>query len=326
VIGRRAFVGAIGVAVLQAHGHAFAQGPAKRPKVGWLSGQGGLALFPVFLEALREQGYVDGQNVVVEQFIPEGANFEQYPELAGRLLAGRPDVIFAANPHAIDSVIKMTKTTSIVAVDLESDPVARGWVTSLARPRGNLTGLFLDIPEISGKQLQFLSEVKPGLSRIAVLGDPRVNELQFRATEAAGKRAGLSLHALKVTTLNEIPAAIAEAARQRAGALLILTSPLVNTNLSRIADEVLRHRLPSSCPFSPQFAEVGGLLAYGPDISDLFRRAGRYVGRILKGAKIEDLPVQRPEKFELALNIKTARALGLTLPMGLIQRADRVIE
>ena len=303
MIGRRAFGSAIGVAILHAHGRAFAQAPAKPGKVGWLSGQGAINLsFPAFIEGLREQGYVAEQNVVVERFSPEGANFEQYPALTGRLLAGRPDVILAANPHAIESVTKATKTTPIVGVDLESDPVARGWVTSLARPRGNLTGLFLDIPELSGKQLQFLREVKPGLGRVAVLGDPRVNELQFQATDAAGRAAGLTLHTLKVTTLSEIPAAIAEAARQRAGALLVLTSPLINTNLSRIAAEALRHRLASSCPFVPQFAELGGLLAYGPDFSDLFRRAGGYVGRILKGAKVEDLPVQRPEKFELAVN------------------------
>jgi putative ABC transport system substrate-binding protein len=320
-------VSAIGAVILHAHGRASAQAPAKPVKIGWLSG-GGAITFSVlpFLEGLREQGYVDGQNVVVEQFRPEGANFDQYPELVGRLLAGRPAVILAANPHAIDAVTKATKTMPIIAVDLESDPVARGWVTSLARPGGNLSGFFLDIPEISGKQLQFLREVKPGLSRVAVLGDSRVNELQFHATDAAGRRAGLTLHALRVKTLNEIPLAIAEAARQRAGALLALTSPLVITRLSHIAEEALRHRLPSSCPFVPQFAEFGGLLAYGPDFPDLFRRASGYVGRILKGAKVEDLPVQRPAKFELAVNVKTARALGLTLPVDLVQRADRVIE
>ena len=317
----------IGVAVLQAYGRASAQAPAKPVKIGWLSGQGAITFsFPAFLEGLREQGYVVGQNVVVDRFGPESAKSEQYPELAGRLLTGRPDVILAANPHAIDSVTRATKTIPIVAVDLESDPVARGWITGLARPGGNLSGFFLDIPEISGKQLQFLREVKPELIRVAVLGDPRVNELQFRATDAAGRSAALALHALKVATPNEIPGAIAEAARQRAGALLALTSPLINTVLSRIAEEALRHRLPSSCPFVPQFADAGGLLAYGPDFSDLFRRAGGYVGRILKGAKVEDLPVQRPQKFELAVNIRTARLLGLTLPVGLVQRADRVIE
>ena len=171
---------------------------------------------------------------------------------------------------------KATKTIPIVGVDLESDPVAKGWVASLARPGGNVTGFFLDIPEMSGKQLQLLKEVKPTLARVAVLGTRAVNELQFRATEVAARSGGLTLQPLPIKSLDEIPEAIAAAARQRAGALLVLTSPLIFTSLPRIAEAAIKHRLPAINLFVPFFAEAGGLLAYGPNFRDLFRRAADY--------------------------------------------------
>lgn len=310
---------------------ARAQTSAKLPRIGWLSGTFGARrdspYFKAFTEGLRESGYVIGQNVLVDGRTPSAADkIEQYPELAGQLVANGVDVILGANPHSLDAVTRATKTIPIVGLDLESDPVARGWVASLARPGGNVTGFFLDIPEMSGKQLQFLMEVKASLRRIAVLGDPRVNDLQFRATEIAARSAGLTLQPLAVKRANEIPAAIAGAARQHAGALAALTSPLVNASLGSIADAAVKHRLPAICPFVPSFVEAGGLLAYGPDFPDLFRRAARYVATILKGARAGDLPVQRPEKFQLAVNLKTARQLNLTLPQSLILRADRVID
>ena len=326
MIGRRAFASTMAATLVGAYGSARAQTPTKIPRVGWLSGSGAIVGYPAFLEGLREHGYVPEHNVLVDRRTPETGKFEQVPAVAARLIADRPDVILAANPHSLDAVFKATRTIPTVGIDLESDPVARRWVASLARPGGNVSGFFLDIPEISGKQLQFLREVKTDLTRVAVLGDTRVNDLQFRASEAAARSAGLTLHALSVTSLDGIAGAIADAARQRAGALLALTSPLINAGLRHIADAALRHRLPAISPFVPMFAEAGGLIAYGPDFPDLFRRAGDYVARILKGAKVGDLPVQRPEKFVLALNVKTARALGLTLPVTLVQRADRVIE
>ncbi len=272
-------------------------------------------------------GYVPGQNFLLEFRGPERPDkYEQHADLAAQLVAAGVDVILASNPSAIEATTKATKTIPIVGVDLESDPVAKGWAATLARPGGNFTGFFLDIPEISGKQLQFLKEIKPVLSRVAVLGDSRVNELQSRATEAAARGAGLTIQAFSVRDIGEVPGAIAEAARQRAGALVVLTSPLVFNNLGRIADAAVKHRLPAICPFAPAFADAGGLIAYGPDITDLFRRAAGYVARILRGAKPGELPVQRPEKFGLVVNLKTARALKLTLPQSLVLRADRVIE
>jgi len=241
-------------------------------------------------------------------------------------VAQRVDVILAANPHALGAVTKETKSIPIVGVDLESDPVAKSWVASLAHPRRNITGFFLDIPEMSGKQLQFLKEIQPGLSRVAILGDPRVNELQFRATEAAARGAGVTFQPTRVTSADEIPGAIAKAAAQRAGGLVALTSPLVNVNMMRIADVALEHRLPSICGFVPSFAEAAGLLAYGPDFPDLFRHAAGYVGAILKGTLPGNLPVQRPTKFQLVINRKSAKVLGLAIPPSLLARADQLIE
>ncbi|TMB93470.1 MAG: hypothetical protein E6J42_12850, partial [Chloroflexi bacterium] len=312
MIGRRVFIGTFALGLLEAGRIAHAQPPAKVARVGWLR-SGAVTLGGPFERAFREgreQGYVVGENAHLETRAPEPGKFEQYSALATQLVAANVDVIFAPGPQAVEAVRQATKAIPIVTVDLESDPVARGWVATLPRPGGNITGFFLDIPEMSGKQLQFLRDIKPDLKRVVVLGDPRVNELQFHASEAAGRSVGLAVQVRAVTQLDEIPEALAQAARQRAGALLALTSQLIFAGLARIAEAAVRYHLPASSPFVPAFAEVGGLLAYGPDFPDLYRRGGGYVARILKGVKPTDLPVQRPERFELAVNLATARALS----------------
>jgi putative tryptophan/tyrosine transport system substrate-binding protein len=179
---------------------------------------------------------------------------------------------------------------------------------------------------MSGKQLQMLQEIRPTLARVAVLGDPRINDLQFRATEAVAGRLGVTLYRLALTESKEIPGLVAEASRQKAGALVALTSPLINISMNALAEAARTHRLPTVSGFVPSFAEAGGLLAYGPDFPDLFRRAAGHVIEILKGARPGDLPVQRPTKFPLVINLKTAKALGLTIPPSLLLRADQVIE
>ena len=328
MIPRRAFIGTLGLGVLAAHRQVHAQASAKVPRVGWLGRSPGRELpsFKAFLEGLGALGYVIGENLVIDVRAPEHDRIEEYSHLAAQLVAASVDVLLAANPHALEATTKATKIIPIVGVDLESDPVAKRWVASLARPGGNVTGFFLDLPEMSGKQLQLLKEVKPTLARVAVLGDPGVNELQFRATEVAARSGGLTLQPLPTKNLNEIPGAIAAAAQQRAGALLVLTSPLIFTGLRRIAEAAIKHRLPAINLFVPFFAEAGGLLAYGPNFRDLFRRAADYTDRILKGAKPGDLPVQRPTTFEFVINVKTAKALGLQIPQSLLPRADRIIE
>lgn len=325
---RRAFIATCAFGLLARSRSVKAQGAARPATVGWLSGnfaaQRESPSLKAFKEELHALGYVAGQNLLLDIQSPE-RNESEYPGLAAKLVARRVDVVLAANPYSLEAVTRATTSIPIVGVDLESDPVAKGWVASLARPRRNVTGFFLDIPEISGKQLQFLMEVQPGLTRMAILGDARVNELQFRAVEAAARSAGLTFQLMRVTTASEIETAIAEAAVQRAG-LVALTSPLININLRRIADAALKHRLPSICGFVPIFAEAGGLLAYGPDFPDLFRRAAGYVAAILKGTAPGDLPVQRPTKFQLVINRKTAKLLGLEIPPSLSMWADQLIE
>ena len=323
---RREFIVTLVLGLLVSRRRASAQAPAKTPRVGYLGTQNPVSQ-KAFLDGLQEMGYVRGQDFLIEFRAPERPDkYEQYPDLAAQLVAAGVDVILAATPSAIEATIKATRTIPIVGVDLESDPVAKGWVASLTHPGGNFTGFVLDIPEMSGKQLQFLKELKPDLHRVAVLGDPRVNELQSRATEAAARGAGLTIQTLAVRDVGEVPGAIAGAARHRAGALVVLTSPLVFNNLGRVTDAAVKHRLPAICPFAPAFADAGGLIAYGPDLPDFYRRAAGYVSKILRGARPGDLPVQRPEKFQLAVNLRTAKALGLTIPQPMLLRADHIVQ
>jgi len=325
VISRRTVVGTCAFGLLAIHRSINAQTTAKSPTVGWLSGpaQAGLTTFK---ESLRELGYVVARDVLLDILSPQRNESEEYARLAATLVAHRVDVILAANPLSLGAVTKATSSIPVVGVDLESDPVNKGWAASLAHPGRNVTGFFLDIPEMSGKQLQFLKEVKPNLSQVAILGDSQVNQLQFEATEITARNSGLTLHPLAVKSQPEIASAIAGAARKGARALVALTSPLVNIGLKRVAEAAVAHRLPSICGFVPIFAQAGGLLAYGPDFPDLFHRAAGYVAMILKGSKPDELPIQRPTKFNLVINLKTAKALGLTIPQSLLLRADEVIQ
>lgn len=325
VISRRTIVGTCAFGLLAIHPSINAQTAAKSPTVGWLSGPARAGL-TTFKESLRELGYVVARDVLLDILSPQRNESEEYARLAATLVAHRVDVILAANPLSLGAVTKATSSIPVVGVDLESDPVAKGWVVSLARPGRNTTGFFLDIPEMSGKQLQFLTEVRPGLSRVAVLGDPQINELQFRATEAAARSAGLTVQLSQVTSADDIQSAVAAVAVHRAGGLVALTSPLVNRSLRRVAAAALEHRLPSISGFVPSFAEAGGLLAYGPDFEDLFRRAAGYVVAILKGTAPGNLPVQRPTKFRLVINRKTAKLLGLKVPSSLLTLADQLVD
>jgi putative ABC transport system substrate-binding protein len=320
---RRIFIGTLGLGVLAAPRRVHAQASSKAPRVGYLGRSP--ASRDAFVEGLRARGHVIGETVLVDARAPQHNTIDEYSAFASQLVGAGVDVLLAANPQALEVMTKATKTIPIVGVDLESDPAAKGWVASLAHPGGNVTGFFLDVPEMSGKQLQLLKEVTPTLARVAVLGDRAVNELQFRAAEAAARSGGLTLQLLPIKSANEIPGAIAEAARQRAGALLVLTSPLLFPSLTTIADAAVKHRLPTINLFVPFFAEAGGLLAYGPNFHDLFRSAAGYVDRILKGAKPGDLPVQRPTTFEFIINVKTANALSLQIPQSLRLRANRLI-
>jgi len=303
---------------------ARAQQPARQiPRIGFMQGfrnENTVA----FIQGLRDAGYVDGQNALIEARF-YGTMLERILELANELVALKCDVIVATAPYAIQAALTVTSTIPIVGVDLESDSVARGWATSLARPGRNITGWFLDLPELGGKQIELLKEAVPKLSTLSVLWDSTIGVVQFRATEAAAGLAGVSVQSLPIQRTEEIEKAFDHAARQRVQGIIVLSSPLFLGQRMQIAGLALKFGLPTISLFT-LFPGSGGLMAYGPNLPDMFKRSAGYVDRILKGAKAGELPIERPSKFELILNLKTARALGLDVPLTLIGRADEVIE
>jgi putative tryptophan/tyrosine transport system substrate-binding protein len=277
-----------------------------------------------FFQALRDGGYVEGQNVLLESRFSEG-EVEPVDGFARELVALKCSVIFASNPYAIRATMKATATIPIVGVDLEDDPVANGWAENLARPGRNVTGVFLDLPELGGKQIELLREAVPTLSRLAVLWDATIGNVQFRATEMAARPVGMTLQSLPIQRVEDINQAFEHAAREQAHGMVVLSSPLIFFQRSHIANLALNTRLPTISLFTAS-PKVGGLMAYGPHFPLMFTRAANYVVRILAGAKPSELPIERPSKFELVINLKTAKALGLEVPWFLQQRADEVIE
>jgi len=322
-IGRRDFIGALG-SVATWPLAARAQQPAgKLPRIGSIQNFRN-ENFAAFIEGLREAGYVDGQNMLLETRF-YGGEIGQIDEFARDLVAIKCSVILATSPYAIRVVRNATSTIPIVGIDLESDPVGNGWVKSLARPGGNFTGFFLDIPELGGKQLELLKEAVPTVARLAILWDATIGTAQFRATEAAARPSGVTLESFPIRSVEDIQDAIERAAREQLHGLVVLTSPLIFNQRSQIADLALKTNLPTISVFT-SFPKVGGLMAYGPNLASMFKRAGTYVDRILSGANPGELPIERPSKFELIINLKTAKALGLDVPWFLQQRADEVIE
>jgi putative tryptophan/tyrosine transport system substrate-binding protein len=266
---------------------------------------------------LRERGWSDGRNVAIDWRRRD----EEIPELV-RL---NVDVLVLPNPYRIEAGLKQTKTIPIVGVDLESDPIARGFLKSLSRPGGNLTGVWMDIPDIVGKQLQMLKEAVPAVRRVAVVWDERVASLQFTATQTAARVLDMSVDSAVLRHESEADDVMKRALPASPQAIFLLTSPIVLRAQRRIGQLAVQHRLPSISGFST-FPADGGLMAYGPDFPAIFQQIAGYVDRILRGAKPGDLPVERPAKFELRINSKTAKALGLTIPQSLLLRADQVIE
>jgi putative ABC transport system substrate-binding protein len=213
----------------------------------------------------------------------------------------------------------------VVAIDLESDPVSKGYVQSIARPGGNITGMFLDIPELSGKQLELLKEIVPRLSRIAVFGIPGLNAPQFAATETAARAAGVEAEILELRVPDDLHGAMEAARARHVEAGVLLSSPLVATSSKLIGELALAKRLPLISLFG-DFPRNGGLIAYGPNVGEMWRRCGEYIGKILHGAQPSELPLQRPERFDLVINLKTATAIGVDVPAHLQQLADEIIE
>jgi putative tryptophan/tyrosine transport system substrate-binding protein len=309
-------------------GAADAQQPVNIPRVGFFRPappSPELArILESFKQGLREQGYVDGQNVAVDVRHPTTTT-DQLSGIAAELVRLKPDAIFAAASSGIDAVRSATTTIPIVALDLETDPLASGIVASLARPGGNVTGIFLDFPELGGKWLELVTEVAPKVSRVAVLWDPATGRVPLKGAEAAAPSLRLKLQVLEARGPSEFEAAFNAAIRARAGAMVILSSPVFNTYRRQLVDLAAKHRLPVIMPF-PFFADDGGLIAYGTDLIELYRQGGVMVGKILKGASPKSLPIERPNRFALVVNMKTAKALGITIPRSVLIRADRVIE
>jgi putative tryptophan/tyrosine transport system substrate-binding protein len=315
----------LALAVLVMPGAASAQQPSAKPaRIGFL-GDVPPFLDKAFREGLRELGYVEGQNIAIEHRAPDW-KYERLPGLAAELVRLKVDVIVAASPAATEAAKHATRTIPIVFT-VSGDPVAEGFVLSLARPGGNLTGLATISPELVGKQLEMLKAVAPKISRVAVLQNPD-QPSHALAVQQAGEQAralGLQLQVLKARTPSEIEAAFAAMTAQRAGGLLVLRDAVFRAQRSLIVALAARSRLPAVYGLREE-AEAGGLMAYGASVPQLFRRAATYVDKILKGAKPADLPVEQPTKFELVINLKTAKALGLTVPLSLLAQTDQVIE
>jgi putative tryptophan/tyrosine transport system substrate-binding protein len=306
-----------------------AQPLAKVPRVGMLwfgSPIGGPSPhLEAFRQGLRELGYTEGQNIVIESR-HAAMRPALLPDLAANLVLSKVDVIVAAGDPAIHAARHATSTIPIVMV-AGADPVGSGLVTSLARPGRNLTGLSALSPELSGKRLQLLTEAIPRVSRMAVFWNPAdpAKALELREIQATGQALGVQLQLLEVRGPEDFESAFAAMARDRAEALIILGDPLTLSHRMRIVDLAAKSRLPGIYDVQ-EFVEAGGLMAYGPSLPDLFRRAAAYVDKILKGAKPGTLPVEQPMKFELIINLKTAKALGLTIPQSVLFLADRVIQ
>jgi putative ABC transport system substrate-binding protein len=319
----------IGLALALAH-PVEAQQPKKVPRIGYLS-----ALNPVSEStraegirlALRERGYVEGQNIAIEYRYAEG-KLDRLPELAVELVRLKVDIIVAAGG---DSVIRpaknATKTIPIVMVGGGVDPVAAGHVGSLARPGGNVTGLTNLGGQLGGKRLELLKEAVPKLARVAVLYDPATpaNVLDVNVLPAVARALGLTVQSWEVRAADDFDRVFAAISKWRPDGLYVSTGPLTNANRNRTVSFAIKSRLPSVFG-RREFVDTGGLMSYGADEADNNRRVAYYVDRILKGAKPADLPVEQPTKFELVINLKTAKQIGVTIPQSVLFRADKVIK
>jgi putative ABC transport system substrate-binding protein len=307
---------------------AQAQQPRKVPRIGLLTVNPPQAIatrLEAFRQGLRDLGYVEGQNIVIESRSADG-KVERMPELVTELMRLNVDVIVTGGPAATRPAKEATVTIPIV-MGFDSDPVGNGFVGSLARPGGNITGLSSLYREISGKRLELLKEIVPGLSRVAVMGssfEPG-NAQILRDTELAAEAFWVKLQYLEVQNPKDIESVFRAASGGRADAVLMLVSPVLDSQRTQIAQLAVKSRLPVIHPQS-EYVEAGGLMTYGVSITDLFRRAATYVDKILKGTKPADLPVEQPTKFELVINLKAAKQIGLTIPPNVLARADRVIR
>jgi len=314
----------LALAVLVAPPAAEAQEAGKIARIGMLASSPSDPFVEAFRQGLRELGYVEGRNITIEYRWTEG-RIERLPGLVADLVRLKVGVIVASSQGAVAA--KQATTTIPIVMPIITDPVRLGLVASLARPGGNATGFATQNDELPGKWMELVKEALPKVSRVAVLFHPTYDGgVQFKASEAAARSLGVRLQALQVEGPDDFVIAFAEVQKNRAEALVVSSSPLFYTHRARLVEFAAKHRLPTIYHQSEFVVGSGGLMSYAPDFRDLFRRSATYVDKILKGAKPGDLPVQQPTKFELVINMRTAKALGLTIPPSLLLRADRVIE
>ena len=307
---------------------AEAQQPAKIKRIGYLAGisaSSDLPRFEAFRQGLRALGHIEGQNIAIESRYTEG-KFERLPEIAAELVGLKIDVFVAVTTNAALAAKNATRTIPIFFFGV-TDPIAAGLVDSLPRPGGNITGLTNIASVLSGKRLELLKETVPKLSRVAVLWDPQSpgSTPQWKESQLAARELGLQVHSMEVSNADKYESAFKEAIQARNTALAVTLNPLANSNHKRVVDLASKNRLPAIYARA-DFVDSGGLMSYGPILATEGRDAARLVDKILKGTKPADIPVEQPMKFELMINLKTAKALGLTIPPIVLMRAERVIK
>ncbi len=275
-------------------------------------------------EGMKAAGYADPEKVEILVRAAEGDPTRMVPG-AAELVAGKVDAIVAISPSAVRAAKAATATLPIIANDLESDPIASDFVASLARPGGNITGVFSDFPDFGMKWLELLKEAMPRLARAVIFWDPATGPTQLAAVQEAGRRLDVGLQVVEVPAIASLQSAFAKAAELKPDAVVLLSSPIFGTNPKLIADLALSHRIAIATLFS-EIAKAGGLMAYGPNLMGTFQQTGTMVAKVLQGVRPADLPVERPSRFELVINAATAKALGIALPTSVLLRADEVVE
>jgi len=329
---RRAFIAAVGVGLLAAPLAAWAQQAGKVYRIGVLVSavpRADMAGSPspterAFLQGLRELGYTEGENVVIERR-SVGNELDRVPAIAAEFVRLHVDVIVAAGP--VLAGLKEARLAIPVVMTGSLDPVTEGLVTTLARPGGNFTGMSLQHSDLDKKRLQLLTQIAPGASRIAVLRGPDPHsEIDWKQTQAAARLLNREVRLLEIRSPSEIEGAFRSATQWRAGALVVLPGAVLDREARQVVERAAKYRLPAMYAFRNFYMEQGGLISYGIDLVDIWRRGAYFVDKILKGARPADLPVEQPTKFELVINLKTAKALGLTIPPSLLVRADEIIR
>src|SRR5215510_13503209 len=321
----RALVALIALASFAAATATEAQPPAKRPRVGvlLLGTPDTDPVLPSFRTGLRELGYVEGKDVVLEYRFAEGKP-DRLPDLARDLVNAKPDMVFAFGGDVAPFARAATSTIPIVMV-VSVDPVQAGLVASLARPGGNITGVTFVSSDLAAKRLQLLKEMAPAVARIGVLWNPDHVDPEYRETPAAGRTLGVEVHSLEVRQPADFERAFRTAATARVEAIVVVSSRLMSINRLLIAELAARQRVPLVTGWGA-WAQLGALFSYGPDLDVIVRHSATYVDKVLKGARPAEIPVQQPTKFDLIVNVKTAKTYGVTIPGGILARADKIIE